>query len=70
MGGMGNWEIELEMEKINEMFWFHKKKCNHLLQAESSILINFLPKCCLKVTYKIIGNQIKGPTNYNWDGDF
>jgi hypothetical protein len=50
MGGMGNWEIELEMEKINEMFWFHKKKCSHLLQAESFILINFLHKCYLKVT--------------------
>jgi len=26
MARMGNWEIELEMEKISGMFWFHKKK--------------------------------------------
>jgi hypothetical protein len=48
MGGMGNWEIELEMEKISEMFWFHKRKCNHLLQAKSSILTNLLQLMLLK----------------------
>jgi len=33
MGGMGYWEIELEMEKINEMFWFHKKKVQSLISC-------------------------------------
>jgi hypothetical protein len=58
IGGEG-----IEMETINEVMGFHKSKYSHLLHA-TSILTNFLHKCQMDLTYKIIGDQIEDPTKY------
>jgi len=46
-----------------------KDKCSRLFYA-TTILTNFLRKCFLNFTYKIIGNSIKELIDYEWDGDF
>jgi hypothetical protein len=52
---MGNWGVEVEMERTNEIIWFHKDKYNNLFLAVV-ILTNFLRKCHLKFTYEVIGD--------------
>jgi hypothetical protein len=65
---MGNWGIEMEMEKINGTFWFHKNIYIHVFLI--IVMSNFLHRLYMEFTYEIIGNQIEDLFNYNWDGDF
>jgi hypothetical protein len=53
------------------MKWFNftKEKYNHLFLA-IVILTNFLHKCHVNITYKVIGDQIEDPIDYSWYRDF
>jgi hypothetical protein len=64
---MGNWGVEMEMEKINETFWFHKEKYHSFLII---VLSNFLRKHYMEFPYEVISNQIEDLINYSWDGNF
>lgn len=64
------WEIRgLEWKWLMKQFDSTKDKCSRLFYA-TTILTNFLRKCFLNFTYKIIGNSIKELIDYEWDGDF
>jgi hypothetical protein len=50
-------------------FDFTKEKYNTLFQAVT-IINNFLHKCHIDFTFKIINDQIEDPIDFKWDGDF
>jgi hypothetical protein len=43
---------------------------HNLLFQVKTIINNFLHKCHLDFTYKIINDQIKDAIDFKWDGDF
>lgn len=35
MGGMGNWEVDVQMKKIHETIWFYKNQIQSLIPSYS-----------------------------------
>jgi hypothetical protein len=69
VGGVGNWWIEMEMEKTHEALQFTKPKYNQLFKVVV-ILIKFLHRSYLNFTYEIIGEHIDNLVVYSWDQNF
>jgi hypothetical protein len=59
----------MEWKRLMKCFDFTKEKYNTLFQA-ITIINNFLHKCHIDFTFKIINDQIEDPIDFKWDGDF